>query len=618
MVNISKTDPVWDIILMFNVNKICSMSFNMNYKRKLFLYYFSIFFIVTACFVAFQYNREKQFRIAQLENKLNTITDLTHNFIVKNNILEENKIQYVDSLLKILPSEEMRISIISVKGEVLYDSFVDDVTDMENHLDRPEVQKARYADNRRGSNVRESATTGQAFYYFVHDYSNYYIRAAVVYNIEIQNFLKAEHLFFIFITFIFVITWLILSYVTKKMSESITKLKDFAVQLSQNKTLQEDFEFPKNELGIISKQIVSMYKKLTETKNALSFEKEKLIKHLYVLNEGVGFFTPEKKTVLTNTHFVQYLNLIAEKSSINPEHIFEVSYLKDLQKFIKKYVNKESLVLPQNDLPRIDFKIEKNGYYFEIKCIVFQDKSFEIFIADITKLEKRRRLKQQMTSNISHELKTPVASVSGYLETIINNKDIEEEKKDYFITKAFQQVNRLSDLIEDIVVINRIEEEENSYQFEPISIKGVLQSVVEDAEKLIKEREAIVKVDIGNAVVVNGNKSLVESVFQNLIQNALIYAGNKVEIKVDMYHEDEEFYYFSVIDNGIGIPEKHLSRIFERFYRVDLGRSRKKGGTGLGLAIVKHAVNIHKGEVSVKNAANGGAEFYFNLPKMVD
>ncbi|WP_430815324.1 sensor histidine kinase [Carboxylicivirga sp. RSCT41] len=591
------------------------MGFDINFKRKLFFYYFSIFFIVTLTFVAFQYNREKHFKIVQLETSLNSITELSNNFISKNKLITDDEIQLMDSLLQIIPAHDTRLTIIDNKGNVLFDSFVEDYKNMENHLNRPEIEKAKTSKSKTGSNIRKSETTGQDFYYYAHYYDEYYVRVAAVYNLEVQNFLKAEKLFLFFIATLFLVTWLILSYITGKMSESITKLKDFAIQARQNKPFIEDYQFPQNELGVIGKQIVSMYKKLAEAKDALSAEKEKLIKHLYVLNEGIGFFSNEKATILTNTHFVQYLNLIGEQSSINPEQIFEIKEFQQLQEFLDIHLNESTVNDNNSDLPQIEFTLKKSGYYFEIKCIVFQDKSFEIFINDTTKLEKRKLLKQQMTSNIAHELKTPVTSVSGYLETILNNKDIEEDKKDYFIKKATKQCYRLSSLIEDIVLLNRIEEEGDHYERSELAVAQMVQEVIEDREKLITQQQATIILKIDNTVKVKGNKSLVGSIFQNLIDNALAYAGEKVTIIVDMYHEDDEYYYFSVIDDGVGISKKHLARIFERFYRADSGRSRKMGGTGLGLAIVKHAVNTHKGEVSVKNGANGGAEFYFNLPK---
>jgi two-component system OmpR family sensor kinase/two-component system phosphate regulon sensor histidine kinase PhoR len=568
-------------------------------------------------FIVFQFSREKQFKVDQLENNLHSITELSHNFLSENDIIRNGDIQLMDSLVKIIPSKDMRITVIDEEGVVLYDSEVDSYREMENHLNRPEIQKAKFVESGSGSNIRESATTGQAYYYYAHYFNNYFVRAAVVYDVRVQNFLKAERFFFTFIVFLFALTWLILSFITNRMSESITGLKDFAVQLRQNKPLTNEYKFPNNELGVIGKQIVSMYKKLKETTDALSVEKEKLIKHLYVLNEGVGFFSKDKSAILSNSHFVQYLNLISEKSSLNPEQIFEVDELKELQNFIKKYVEKENKHIQSNDLPQLEFSIKKSGYYFEIKCIVFQDKSFEIYINNTTKLEKRRLLKQQMTSNIAHELKTPVTSISGYLETILNNKDIEAEKKDYFIEKANKQCTRLSSLIEDIVVLNRIEEEKDYDELDELEIQSIVQEVIEGSQKIIEQQEAEISVSLDDSIHVEGNRTLVTSIFQNLIDNALSYAGKKVHIKIDMYHQDEEFYYFSIVDNGVGIPEEHLPRIFERFYRVESGRSRKMGGTGLGLAIVKNSVLMHKGKVSAKNSADGGAEFYFSLPKYV-
>ncbi|MEA2106600.1 MAG: ATP-binding protein [Bacteroidota bacterium] len=583
-----------------------------SFQRRLFIYFFSVFLSFTIIILVFQYLREKKYRVDQLNSNLEMITEIIHKYIESNN-LYSSQLQKIDSLLRITPQPDLRITIIDKNGSVFYDNFVTDVKQMENHIHRPEVQGA--IQNNFGTSIRKSSTTGQEYYYYSHFYNDYFIRTAAIYNIEIKTFLQAEHLFLLFIALIFLVTWFIINILTRKLGKSITRLKDFVIRVRKDEPLlEENYQFPDDELGIISNEIFTIYKQLVSTKNSLAIEKEKLFNHLHVLNEGVAFFSNQKKKTLTNSHFIKYLNLISNDLITSAEDIFTTEEFDPVSHFINQQIEKDKNP-KQGNLPRIEHLINKSGKFFKVQCIIFHDKSFEIIITDITKLEKNKRIKQQMTSNIAHELKTPITSIQGFLETIISDPDIDNETQKYFIKRANAQVTRLTDLINDITILNKIEEAGNYFAFNTININHLLEEMVDEHYSLIKENEMKIEIHVDPTITVYGNESLILSIFRNLMGNSLNYAGKNATIEIKVYNQDKNYYYFSFSDNGIGIPDEHLSRIFERFYRIDSGRSRKLGGTGLGLAIVKNAVSLHKGEITVKNKQGGGVEFLFSLPK---
>ena len=582
-----------------------------SYKQKLFFYFFTVFLTFTVIIILFQFSREKKYRVSQLENTLLNITQITHNYISINFLDSDNKWSNVDSIIKILPHDDVRISIIDLNGRVLYDSSVDDYKSMDNHKTRPEIQKSINSDF--GTDVRKSVSTGVSYYYYSRYFEEYFIRAAVVYDIEVKSFLKAEKNFILFIAFLFLIIWFVLNIVTNKFAKSVTKLKDFAIKVSRDTQEDFDYRFPKDELGVISNQIVQIYTNLKDAKDSIALEKEKLFNHLYILNEGVAFFSNDKKETLTNSHFVQFMNIISGQLSVSADDFFN---LKEFAKVVD-FIENTEVDNTQNELPRIEYLINKSGQYFKVQCILFQDRSFELIISDITKLEKNRIIKQQMTSNIAHELKTPVTSVTGFLETILDNPDIDREKQLHFIERANAQATRLSDLINDISVLNKIEEAGEHFSFEKISLLEIINEIKDEYQSELEKKKMCWDIQVKNKVHLIGNRSLLVSIFRNLTENSIKYAGENTCISINLYHEDNEFYNFSFSDTGIGIPEEHLPRIFERFYRIDSDRSRKLGGTGLGLAIVKNAIILHKGEISVRNSKDGGVEFLFSLPKSV-
>ena len=229
--------------------------------------------------------------------------------------------------------------------------------------------------------------------------------------------------------------------------------------------------------------------------------------------------------------------------------------------------------------------------------------------------EDKNRLKRQLTQNVAHELKTPVSSIRGYLETIVSDPGMDEEVKNHFIQRCFIQSQRLSSLLQDISTLNKLDDAPGSYEREPVNILTLFNTILSDVAQKLKEKNITVRTLIGPDVVVTGSHSLLYSIFRNLTDNAIAYAGEGVTVTVQVLSEDENYYTFSFADNGVGVAAGHLPHLFERFYRVDKGRSRKMGGTGLGLAIVKNAVLLHHGSISVRLAQTGGLEFIFSLPK---
>jgi two-component system OmpR family sensor kinase/two-component system phosphate regulon sensor histidine kinase PhoR len=561
----------------------------------------------------FQLQREKDYKTKQLERTLENVTEITNNYIERYGLLDENNFAKVDTLKYLIPQENIRITVIDKKGIVVYDSFVEDYEKMDNHFERPEIQKALYSQV--GANIRYSNTTKQDFYYYAENYGHYFVRAAMVYDIKVESFLKAERYFLFFVIAIFIVIWLVLSAVTKRLSISITKLKDFAIKAGQGEIIdEEESKFPDNELGEIGTQIVNIYNDLKKANDIVALEKDRLFNHMNILNEGIAFFKPNKNKMLANSHFIQYVNIISDTSSISADHLFNVPEFDDLNEFLEEHLSLE-IEFNSNELPQLDFTINKNERYFKVMCIVFADKSFEILITDITRPEKRRLLKQQLTSNIAHELKTPLASIKGYIETLLTNPDIEKEKQQYFIKKAHAQSERLNLLLNDISLLNNIEDAGELFEIKTVNVKNIVTDVMENLESRLTEKNIKCKIDIDEDVVVKGNDSLLSSVFQNLIENSINYAGKNIKIEIKNYLEDKKFHYFSYSDSGVGIPEEHLHRIFERFYRIDSGRTRELGGTGLGLSIVKNAILLHKGKISARNKPDGGIEFLFTLAK---
>ena len=408
------------------------------------------------------------------------------------------------------------------------------------------------------------------------------------------------------------IFFFVLSRFTFSIGKTISKLRDFALNVEKDRMPAVDYVFPNDELGDISQNIVTLYHRQQKAKNELSMEREKLIKHFQYSKEGFAMFTSEGREILSNILFIQFINVISDTQIHQVEDVTDIAELEPIRTFLNKNIrnlNRKKKVL------RESVTIDKNGKIFLIECILFLDNSYEISINDISRQEEESRMKRQLTQNVSHELKTPVSSIQGYLETILSNPDLSPDKRQFFLERCYSQSTRLTGLLRDIYVLNRLDEASEMFDLTEVNITKLIAEIQKECSQDMEEKHITSEIILPGDPTVFGNNSLLYSIFRNLYDNAIAYAGENIKITVNCYKEDPKYYYFSFSDNGVGIPEEHINRIFERFYRVDKGRSRKIGGTGLGLSIVKNGVNFHKGQISAKSSPGKGVTFFFTLKK---
>lgn len=222
-----------------------------------------------------------------------------------------------------------------------------------------------------------------------------------------------------------------------------------------------------------------------------------------------------------------------------------------------------------------------------------------------------RRLKHEMTGNISHELKTPVSSIQGYLETIVNHPELSEDKKQLFIERSYLQALRLSDMIKDISLITKLEEAPEQFKIGPVNIRTVFDEVAEEMTPQLEEHGIRLDNQLP-PVCIRGNYHLVYSIFRNLVENTSKYAGDGCTVTASCT-VDGSTYGIDYHDNGRGVDESNLEKIFERFFRLDADRAKPVGGSGLGLSIVRNAVFFHHGSIHAYCVPGGGLGFSFTL-----
>ncbi len=564
----------------------------LSFRQRLFLYFALLFAVFTAGIALFEQSRERIIRTEGLEEKL----DIYANFIQS---ILSTKGEYKDAIKQLnttLPPE-LRITIIDLQGTVLYDNKIDEYSKLECHASRSEIIEAEKTG--KGTAIRNSDSTKHPYLYYAKKFGEIYVRVALPYNLQLEQFLKPDNLFLYFLLILFMVSLFFIHKITQQFGNSVKRLRDFTLRPDNS-----DISFGEDELGEIGKKISDSYRQLEDNKKKLSLEKNKLLQHIHISEEGICFVSSTQQVELYNGLFIRYLNQLTQEPKSNPAAILEDDAFAVLHQFLQ-----------QAEERYLETQIEKHGKIFSMRTNIFEDQSFEIILTDITRREKAKKLKQEMTGNIAHELRTPVTSVRAYLETVLE-QSLPEERKEHFIRQAYHQTLTLSEMIKDMGIIAKMEEAPDSFTLEKINLPQLLNDLKTEQCGNFARNHIQMDWQLPEKLIITGNLNLLTSIFRNLIENSVRYAGEHIRINTALIDEDSDFYYFSFYDTGKGVAnEAHLNRIFERFYRVQEGRTRDTGGSGLGLSIVKNAIHFHKGSISAKNRKGGGLEFLFHLRK---
>lgn len=348
-------------------------------------------------------------------------------------------------------------------------------------------------------------------------------------------------------------------------------------------------------------------------------------------NLGQDTLTQKKKYFYSATHFknpnitirsaLPYNNDLAKSLQTDQHFIwFALSAIAILTIVLWRFLNRLGANITK--LKLFASRADHNESLETENLIAFPDDELGEIAERIIKIYKRLQttrqeqdvLKRQLTQNIAHELKTPVASIQGYLETIIDNPHIDERTKQLFLQHSYAQSQRLTALLQDISTLNRMDDAPDMMEYTDVDISQMVANIVKESTLEMEKLSMVFVNDLPPNLIIQGNQSLLYSIFRNLTDNAINYAGEGTTITLSA-EENEDQWLFTFKDNGNGVRNEHLARLFERFYRVDKGRSRKMGGTGLGLAIVKNAVIMHGGTIQAHNNMEGGLRFNFNLKK---
>jgi two-component system phosphate regulon sensor histidine kinase PhoR len=501
--------------------------------------------------------------------------------------------QYTDKIISVYNSDseidlsknygigDFRVTLIKSDGSVVSDSVDTDVNSMPNHSDRPEFEQAIKDGN--GSSHRMSETLNKITYYYAEKTADgSVIRVAKTIDSIYGIFLFVIPSILIIMIGVFVVCTILAKRSTKKIIEPIKEMVD-----NGNGS-------PYDELLPLSQKIASQQRQIKRQMRRLQFEKDKISTLIENMAEGFILIDVDKKVLMSNYSASKLLG--ADDDGVTDKTLIAFSRNEVLNDCVDKALSGESkngdTTVKGRALQIITNPVYSNGEKNGAICLII----------DVSAKKKAEKMRREFTANVTHELKTPLTSISGYAEIIASGL-VKPDDIPNFANKIHKESGRLLSLISDIMELSQLDEKFSDEEFAPVDLAGVAAEVAEDLRSNAEKHGITITVDTKTAVI-NGNRNQIYELIYNLCDNAIRYNRENGSVKI-ITGDDNEHPFVKVADTGIGIPEKHHKRVFERFYRVDKSRSKETGGTGLGLAIVKHITERHGGEISLESSEQG-------------
>ena len=530
-------------------------------------------------------------------------------------LLKDKKYNQIDVRCKALgKSAETRFTVVLADGRVIGDSW-EDPASMENHYNRPEIRQA--LERNAGFSKRYSRTVKEKMIYVAKPLysSNKQVLCAVraaLPMIAIKNELNTMTRQLLFVTVLIALfSAMVCVWVVRRLTHPLRSMEKAARQFSKGDFSARVPAQRATELNRLAESLNSMSEQLNKTLSSLNEQRNEQQAMLSSMDEAVIAVDRKERIIHMNRIAGKLLNIDPKKAK--RELIQTLIHFMNVQKFIKAVLSSDKPV--SKDLI-LDGETEKQVHAHGTILRDADDQAIGalIVLRDQTQLRHLETVRSDFVANVSHELKTPITSIKGFIETLLSDDWNHSPEAVRFLEIINQQTTRLDAIIDDLLTLSRLEQKEVHVLTQPTDLGSVISNAIDLCHLQAEKKEMTIQTDLPEEMLLSVNAPLLEQALVNLLTNAIKYSDPKKTIKISVEKQSDHSVILAVKDEGFGIETSHRNRLFERFYRVDTARSRSLGGTGLGLSIVKHIAQVHGAQVHVESQPGKGSTFSIIFP----